>query len=313
MVAPSSAIAARLKFRHMRFMLALAETGSMARTAERLSVSYPAVVKTRLEIEEAPGGRLLTGRGDASALTEIGACLAEASRRILSELDCASEELAALRDGLHGHVIVGVRSLDALRWLAPAVVGFRQRFPGVTLSLVDGLHQDIARGDVDIGLARVGPAHHHGELSFARLFAIKSVVVGSGMYARQADTAPEWQTLVGQDWCLPPSGTPLRDRLDGFIQAQGLGPPASVLEISDMTAQVEMLSAGSFLAVSSEEVAHQLMQRNSARIVVPVLPALDDHIALIWRTESRLHPAVAQLKHFLLEWLNNGDNGDGFI
>jgi DNA-binding transcriptional LysR family regulator len=285
-------------------MLALADTGSMARVAERLSVSYPAVVKTRMEIEAVAGGRLLTGRGDAATLTEIGACLVEASRRILSELDCASEELAALRDGLHGHVVVGVRSLDALRWLAPAVVEFRRRFPDVTLALVDGLHQDIARGDVDIGLARVGPAHPFGELAFAPLFAIRSVVVGSGACAWLEGEAAEWPALVGQAWCLPPGGTPLRDRLDGYIQAQGLLLPANVLEISDMTAQVEMLNAGSFLGVSSEEVAHELVARGIARIVAGALPALDDHIALIWRTQSRLHPAVAKLKHFLLEWLD---------
>jgi DNA-binding transcriptional LysR family regulator len=303
MLPTPTTITARLKLRHMRFILALADTGSLARTAERLSVSYPAVVKTRLEIEEAIGARLLSGRGSACTFTEIGACLVETSRRIISELDCASEEVAALRDGLHGHVVVGVRSLDALRWLAPAIVAFRRRYPGVRVSLVDGLHREIARGDVDIGLARVGPDRHPEGLAFAPLFAIRSVVVGSGRYANAAKRAgpSAWRRLVAETWCLPPAGTPLRDRFEEFLHAQALPLPHDVIEISDMTAQVEILRAGDFLALASEEVARELTTRDIAQVVLKGLQPLDDHIALIWREDSRLHPVVSRFKQFLLD------------
>jgi DNA-binding transcriptional LysR family regulator len=292
----------------MRFIVALADTGSMSATAERLSVSYPAVVKTRLEIEDAIGARLLNGRGAACTLTDIGALLVDASRRILAELECVGDEVAALRDGLNGHVVVGVRSLDALRWLAPAVVAFRRQYPAVRVSLVDGLHQDIARGQVDIGLARVGPERERDGLQFAPLFAIRSVVVGSGRFARLAERkrAPAWSALVGEPWCLPPGGTPLRDRLDDFIRSQGLPPPEDVIEISDMMAQAEMLRAGEFLGVSSEEVARELQRAGIARVVMKPLQPLDDHIALIWPAtgagaDSRLHPVVMRFKQFLLD------------
>jgi len=289
-----------LKFRHLRFVLALAETGSLARTAEHLSVSYPAVVKTRLEIEEMLGARLISGRGDAAAFTEIGACLVQASRRILAELECTGEEIAALRDGLYGHVTVGVRSPDALRWLAPLVVQFRGRFPGVSISMVDGLHESIARGEVDLGLARVGPARWPRELAFEALFTIRSVVVGSGDCARSAAARPDWPSLLRRPWVLPPVGTPLRDRLDEFVRSHGLDGPADTIVVSDAAAQSEMLRAGSYLGVASEVVARYLVARGIARVVVDALAPLDDHIALIWRANARMHPAVLQFKRFVL-------------
>lgn len=299
---PASAHISRLKFRHLRFVLALAETGSMVRTAERLSVSYPAVVKTRLEIEDILCSRLLSGRGDTAAFTEIGLCLLQASRRILAELDCAGDEIAALRDGLSGHVVVGVRSPDALQWLTPALVEFREKYPGVSVSLVDGLHQSIARGEVDIGFARAGPLRGMQGLAMQPLFTIRSVVVGSGSCALRPRAKPAWASLLASPWVLPPAGTPLRDRFDEYLARRRLHAPANALSVSDSSAQMEMLRAGSFLALSSESVAQELADRRIASVVVTKLAALDDHVVMIWRSHEPLHPALLHFKQFVLDY-----------
>lgn len=287
----------RLKLRHFHFVAALAATGSMARTADRLSVSYPAVVKTRLEIEEVLGAKLTQGRGDGATLTDIGACLVSASHRILNELDCAAQEIAALQGGLNGHVIVGVRSQDALRWLAPRITQFRAGFPGVSISFVDGLHESVARGEVDLGIARAGPARWPNELVLQPLFAIRSVIVASGAY-RQASL--DWPALLQAAWVLPPVGTPLRDNLENYLSHRGLPSPDNFIEGSDAMVQKELLRAGSFVAVSSEEVARGLVEERIAQVLKGDVTAFDDHIALIWRAHRRMHPAVYTLKRFLL-------------
>lgn len=296
-----NALASRLKLRHLQFMLALADTGSMTGTAQRLSVSYPAVVKTRQEIEDIVGARLISGRGNTASLTEIGACLANASRRILDQLDCTADEIAALRDGLNGHVVVGVRLLDALRWLAPAVRDFRAAFPGIAISLVDGLHENIVRGEVDLGLARAGPNRWGDRLAFKPLFPIRSVVVGSGTLTQRQRTAPDWPALLAQPWCLPPTGTPLRDRFEEHLATLGLQSPANILVISDMSAELEMLRTGSYLGLCSEKVALELAERDIAQAVTAPLSGLDDHITLIWQADVPMHPAVRQFKQFLLQ------------
>ncbi|MFD4837424.1 LysR family transcriptional regulator [Achromobacter sp. NPDC058515] len=299
----SSRISTHLKFRHIRFMLTLAETRSMARTALRLSISYPAVVKTRQEIEDVIGARLLDGRGDDTTLTEVGASLVRACARISAELDCAGEEITALRDGLKGHVLVGLRVRDALRWFAPVAVAFRKRYPGISLSLVDGLHQDIAEGRVDLGLARIGPARKADELEFAPLFPIRSVIVGSGIFAAASSGGMPWPEMVSGSWCLPPLNTPLRDRFDDFLNNRNLPKPKDVIEVSDITAQVEILRAGPFFGITSQDIGRELQRTKIARIVANV-PELDDDIALIWRAKARLHPAVFQLKQFILEQID---------
>lgn len=294
----------QLKLRHLRFIATLAETGSMVRTAERLCISYPAVAKTRLEIEDVLGTRLTTGRGETASFTDAGKCLVAASHRILNELSNVAEEISALRDGLQGHVVVGVRSLDALRWLAPRINQFRASFPGVSISLVDGLQEGVANGEVDVALARGGPLRPQTTLALERLFAIRSVVVGSGAYLKSRRLVSKgigWSTLLNEPWVLPPVGTPLRDKFDDYLNHQGLPGPANVIVGSDAMVQKELMRSGSFLGLSSEEVARSLVQENIARILDVNVSALDDHIALIWRAETRMHPAVFRFKRFLLE------------
>ena len=304
MDATSHLLTNQLKLRHLRFIATLAETGSMVRTAERLCVSYPAVAKTRLEIEDILGARLTAGRGETASFTDAGKCLVAASHRILNELSHVAEEISALRDGLQGHVVVGVRSLDALRWLAPRINQFRTQFPGVSISLVDGLHEGVSTGEVDLALARGGPLRPQTTLALERLFAIRSVVVGSGAYMKSRRFASkniEWSTLLGEAWVLPPVGTPLRDKFDDYLNRQGLPGPTNIIVGSDAMVQKELMRSGSFLGLSSEEVARGLIQESIARIINVNVSALDDHIALIWRAETRMHPAVFRFKRFLLE------------
>ncbi|WP_313370336.1 LysR family transcriptional regulator [Achromobacter animicus] len=291
----------RLKFRHLRFVVTLAETGSMTRAADHLSISYPAVAKTRSEIEEALGTRLLIGRGDTATFSQIGELLLKASRRVIDELGCVSEEISAVHNGLRGHVSVGVRAPDALRWLAPRVVDFCNLFPGVSVALKGELHEGLVRGDVDIALARSGPMRIDADLDFHALFKVRSVVVGSGNYAQEPLASWEWPSLLAERWVLPPAGTPLRDRFDIYLRDHGYKPPAHFVEIDVALAQAAMLRAGSFLALASESAAADLVERGLAQIVMGKITALDDCIALIWKSTGRLHPAVERLRQFLLD------------
>ncbi len=296
-------IAQRLKLRHLRFVRVLAETGSLARTAELLAVSYPAVVKTRKEIEAVVGARLVDGRGDTATLTAVGRRLAESGAQVLELLECLGEELVFLREGLRGHVVVGVRLSDGLRWVAPAIVDFRARHPAVTVALVDGLHQSVAEDAVDIALGRMGPPRWIGVLAFEPLLPVRAVVVSSdpAVPAARADGTIDWAVLLSRDWCLPPQGTPLRDRFDDFLRAQQLLPPSSVTEINELATHVALMKAGPFLGLCSEGSGRMLEEEGTARVVSPPLPALDDHLALIWRAQRRLRPVVQTLKDFLLQ------------
>lgn len=289
----------RLKLRHLRFVRVLAEAGSLQRAAERLAVSYAAVVKTRQEIEAALGAPLLTGRGDAATFTPVARAIDASAQRVLHELDCLGEEILELRSGLRGHVTLGVRLSHALHWLAPAIVEFRAMHPGVSMALVDGLHAAVAAGEVDIGVGRIGSPRWQGALAFTSIAPIRSVVVGSGEAMPLAGTELSWERMLAQEWCLPPAATPLRDRFEDLLRERELSPPARVIEFDGFQTHAQLMRSGSFLGLCSEPAGRALESEGVARILHGPVPELDDQVALFWRARHSLRPVVRSLRDFL--------------
>ena len=62
----------RIKFRHLQCFLEVARLGSLARAADRLAVSQPAVSKTLKELEEVLAAQLFERGKSGAALTEAG-------------------------------------------------------------------------------------------------------------------------------------------------------------------------------------------------------------------------------------------------
>ncbi|MCA0324704.1 MAG: LysR family transcriptional regulator [Proteobacteria bacterium] len=297
--ASSQQLAGRLKLRHLRFVLVLAEAGSLQGAADKLAVTYAAVVKTRQEIETVIGTPLLVGRGKAVALTPVAHAIHQRALRVLHELDCLGEEVVALRSGLCGQVTVGVRLSHALHWLAPALVDFHVMYPEVSMSMVDGLHLAVAEGAVDIGLGRAGSSRWHGRLEFTPIAPVRTVVVASGSVMAAVDAHSSWPDMLDHEWCLPPMGTPLRDRFDDFLRQRGFGSPKRQIEINDLNTHAELMRAGSFLGLCAEPTGSALEGEGVARIVHGPVPELDDHIALFWRADQTLRPVVRNLRNFL--------------
>lgn len=301
---PSSAqqIAHRLKLRHLRFMKVLSETINLSDTAAQLNVSYPAIIKTRQEIEAVLGSRLLVGRGGSTELTNIGRSLARYSCQILDAMDCLGEDVIAQRDGLQGHVVIGVRLQHGLRWLAPALVAFMEQQPQVSVSLVDGLHEDVARDAVDLALGRMGPPKWLGTLNFEAFMPIRSVVVSSNPAPPvcHAEGEIDWSELLRHHWCLPPDGTPLRERFNDLVREKKLSLPKRLTTFNDMTTHAELHRAGSFLGICTDMSALEMEREGIVRIITPPIVALDDQLAIMWHATRPLRPVTRTLKEFLL-------------
>ena len=65
-------IDSRIKFRHLQCFLEVARQGSLARAADRLAVSQPAVSKTLKELEEVLAAQLFERGKGGAVLTEAG-------------------------------------------------------------------------------------------------------------------------------------------------------------------------------------------------------------------------------------------------
>src|SRR5689334_7546577 len=95
MAGESDAFLRGVQLRHLRCLVAVAQERHLARAAERLSLSQPAVSKTLAELEDLAGARLVergsAGRRGIQGFTVAGEQLLSHALRVLEALDASAK------------------------------------------------------------------------------------------------------------------------------------------------------------------------------------------------------------------------------
>lgn len=157
---------------------AVAEESSVTRAAERLHISQPAVSKQLRELEKSLGMALFHRLSKGVKLTEGGLLLRGYARRIFALEIEAERALAALRGLERGLVRVGASTTIGMYLLPQICARFRERFPGVDLTLeianTHEIQKRLSDNTLDLGFSE-GEVNAH-DLS-ADVFAWDEIVV----------------------------------------------------------------------------------------------------------------------------------------
>jgi len=218
-------IPGRVKFRHLQCFLQTARLGGVAKAAQSLGVSQPAVSKSLAELEEILGVELMERSRAGVSLTPVGEMF----------LRYAGASVAALRQGLDGVarskmaeetlLTVGVLPSVAGRLVPTAVDRFRRASPGVTLKIVSGpnLHllDQLRLGAVDLVLGRLGAPASMAGLSFQHLYSeTVSFVVRPG---HPLHVAPDLDRIVDYPVLFPDNEAAIRGIVERYLIANGIG------------------------------------------------------------------------------------------
>jgi DNA-binding transcriptional LysR family regulator len=137
----------------LRFVLALSRAGSLARAARDLRVDHTTVGRRIEAVEADLGVRLFTR-------TTTGYVLTAEAEGLLPDLAHVEEAVLALERGAHaqhdsldGTVRVTSGETFGVCYLAPRLLAFGRRHPGLTVELVTGSAiLDLARREADIAV-----------------------------------------------------------------------------------------------------------------------------------------------------------------
>jgi len=145
--------------------VAIVDSGSFSRAAERLALS-PTMVSTHLaRLEDRLGTRLINRTTRRFGLTPHGHMFLEQARAILEAVEQA-ESLVQMRDmGPSGHVALDAPGAIGLRFVVPALPQLRALHPRIALDLSVGDRSMMFRPDGFDMLIRIGvPAEGKGEV-----------------------------------------------------------------------------------------------------------------------------------------------------
>jgi DNA-binding transcriptional LysR family regulator len=138
----------------LRSFLAIVDTGSFTRAAERVHKTQSAVSMHVRRLEEQLGCALFVKQGRGARLTEEGERLIEFARRIVQVEAGAFAALS--RKGLRGAARLGIPDDYAESFLADILARFNRRHPLVEVSVVceasTDLAPQVAAGALDLAL-----------------------------------------------------------------------------------------------------------------------------------------------------------------
>ncbi|MGI9437285.1 MAG: LysR family transcriptional regulator [Geminicoccaceae bacterium] len=139
-----------------RFLVAVANMGSLSAAARHLGTSQPTVGRRITDLESELKARLFQKSSDGYAPTSIGQAVIDRARSI-EALVHDIERIAAGHDQrLSGKVTLSTTESLATFWLAAKLPLIRQRYPNVTVKLLTStIKQDLMRGEADVAL-RIG-------------------------------------------------------------------------------------------------------------------------------------------------------------
>jgi LysR family pca operon transcriptional activator len=253
----------RVRFRHLRTFLEVSRQKSVARAAETLNVSQPAVTKTLRELEAALGVAMVERDGRGIRVTRAGEIF----------LRHAGAAVTALREGIESVTRdgaaagrpsrVGALPTVSAHIMPAAMQLFLKEDTGAAIKIVTGenavLLDQLRAGALDLVVGRLAAPEKMTGFFFEHLYSeqVRFVVrAGHPLLARGVDA---FARLGGFPVLMPTRESVIRPFVDRFFIANGMTPPPTAIEtVSDSFGRAFLRQSDAVWIISAGVVADEL-------------------------------------------------------
>ncbi len=223
----------------LQAFLAVAETGSFSKAAERIYLTQPAISKRIAALEHKLGTSLFDRIGRKVQLTEAGRALFDRSRAILNELEDAKRSLANLSGEIRGAVSLATSHHIGLHRIPQTLKRFHARYPDVRLDLrfmdsEEACHA-VVRGDLELAVVTLPPTPIP-QLQCELVWNDPLDIVVAPNHALADVRAGTMRTLLDHPAILPGPGTYTRE-----IILKALGAARGKIRVDMTTNYLEVL------------------------------------------------------------------------
>jgi DNA-binding transcriptional LysR family regulator len=223
----------------LQSFLAVAETGSFSRAAERVFLTQPAVSKRIAALESQLGTRLFDRIGKRVQLTPAGTALYERARRVLRELDDVRRSIADLSGTIAGELRLATSHHIGLHRLPEPLKRFHAAYPQVRLDLrfmdSEQACNEVARGEIELAIVTL-PPKLEAPLKAVAVWDDPLDIVVARHHPLARARAVHLKDLAGHPAILPGPGTYTRE-----IILKALGAWRDKIEIGMATNYLEVL------------------------------------------------------------------------
>ena len=231
-----------MELRHLRYFIAVAETGSLTEAAERrLHTSQPSLSRQIRDLEDQVGVPLFERGARGVTLTAAGQAFIDHARLALTQVDAAVEAARRAAQPTKQRLALGFLTGQEMTWLPRALQLLRDELPSVDVTVSSDYSPDlaegVARGRLDAAFMRKEPGF---DLTYRVVGKEPLIVLMPSDHPLAERTAVSPQDLVGHPFIgMANKASVLRAVVDDYLErsgvaltpTQGVDNPAMVMSL----------------------------------------------------------------------------------
>jgi len=284
----------RLDLTTLNLVLAIADTRSITRGAEREHLALAAASKRLSDLEARFGVRLFERRARGVEPTEAGRALVRHVRSLHANLHALESEVVEFSRGIKGHLRIVANASAISECLPPDLAAFSRAHPHIRISLEEESSAEVqaavAEGRADVGVfvaPRLDPrlathGYRAGELA----------VMVPARHALARKRSLRFAQLLDHDIVGLHQGAAVQELMRA--EAEGAGRVLKArLSVRGFDAIAQLVEAGLGVAVVPRATAERLARVHAVKLIALAEPwARRDYLLAVRRQE--VLPAVVQ-------------------
>src|SRR5262245_22865063 len=283
-----------MELHQLRYVIAVAETSSFTRAAERCLVVQSALSHQIARLERELGARLFERTSRRVRLTPAGAAFLPAARQCLEAADRAAAEVAAAVGEVRGRLAVGLIPTVAAVDIPSALRDFHEQYPHVRINLRVGASEDLVEqvkeGVIEVAFLGLPTTTRPEGVEAHELARDRHVAVVAPGHPLAGAATTSLRRLATETFVDLPAGTAGRIQSDLAFSAAGLTRDVAY-EVTTAYLVARLVAEGLGIAMLPSAYAPQLS--GVVTIEVADAPARVEYV--IWSHAGRTPAASAFL------------------
>ncbi|MEG1810936.1 MAG: LysR family transcriptional regulator [Clostridia bacterium] len=278
----------------------VADIGSITGAAKQMGYTQSGVSHVVNALEDEFGFQLLIRKKAGVTLTPEGERMARCMREVIGHNEQLMQEASSIHGLRTGQVRIGTFSSVAVHWLPKIITGFKQRFPLIGLTLMDGVYQDIedwiAQEQIDCGFITKST---HKELDYVPLAQDRMLAILPQGHPLANSAFLPFAAIADEQLIIPGEGS----NYDiGRILRQAGVSPSIRFAISDDYAAIAMVEQGLGISILPELVLEGQVYRVRA---IELEGGCCRTIGIAVRSEKNASPACREFIAYVKAWVRD--------
>jgi DNA-binding transcriptional LysR family regulator len=245
----------KIKLRDLDTLVAVAQSGSMAKAAKVLSVSQPAISNAISDLEHVLGVQLFDRVAKGVEPTPYGRALLKWALAVFDDLRQGIGEIEFLADPTVGEVRIGASEPMQGGFIPTVIDRLTQKYPRISVHvspISDWAAQlrELRARSIDLQIGRLMQPLHEHDLQTEILFNDQAFIVASPKHPIARRRKLELADLVDELWSLPPAAMNVAGQMvvEAF-RSQGLQFPKRAVITPAIQVHCGLVATGRYLAI----------------------------------------------------------------